>query len=178
MFANYVTEPTSHPCVLFLLAWRTAKFRCRVGFGFQIALMFGSTWILWVECISVRNWWYVQKRSWAQVMPRWQTDEKLMEDFPQWREKTNLGLSVKRFYTKKGKHSSETPLQAMTTENSWGSCKWFFGGFITSACSQPKMGFIGVPHACSGLKVGKFIKILINVLQWSNLTTQPLSYRK
>lgn len=56
------------------------------------------------------------------------------------RESTNLGLCVKIFTL--GKHSSEAPLQAVTTENSWGSCERFFSGFITSAGSQPKMGFV------------------------------------
>jgi len=35
-----------------------------------------------------------------------------------------------------------------------------------------------VPHGCSGPMGGKLIKILINVLNLSNLTTRPLTYGK
>lgn len=41
-----------------------------------------------------------------------------------------------------------------------------------------KWALSGVPRDCSGLTDGKFIKIVINVLQWSNLTPQSLTYRK
>lgn len=101
------------------------------------------TWILWAECIELM----VRAEKIMSTRDAKVTDQQLMEDFPQWRGENKFRVVCKDCLHKERKAFKWDTTPGSDHRKLLGLLflKQFFSGFITLACSQPKMGFTRDP---------------------------------